>query len=321
MVDYAKSGIFASSEEKMKHIVKFSILLLMGLITIPASGQDLMARQANMDKQLKAVDSVSLLKTYQKEISAMVSNLYTTWTHDNVDAYRDVPKPAYFKVDLRDFTMPTPSRNVTSNYGYRRRFRSQHKGIDVKVYTGDTIVSAFSGKVRMVAFDRKGFGYYVVIRHPNGLETVYGHLSKQLVREDEMVKSGQPIGLGGNTGHSFGSHLHFETRILGEAIDPALMFDFARQDIINDYFVYTNESAAMLAANQKSASNSVVASNASGEKADGATSSSLAFHKVKKGDTLYSIALQCGMTVEALCKLNRLSKRSKLRIGQIIKCK
>ena len=101
----------------------------------------------------------------------------------------------------------------------------------------------------------------------------------------------------------------------------ALMFDFARQDIINDYFVYTNESAAMLASNQKSTSNSVVASNASGEKADGATSSSLAFHKVKKGDTLYSIALQCGMTVEALCKLNRLSKRSKLRIGQIIKCK
>ena len=86
MVYYAKSGIFASSEEKMKHIVKFSILLLMGLVAIPALGQDLMARQANMDKQLKAVDSVSLLKTYQKEISAMVSNLYTTWTHDNVDA-------------------------------------------------------------------------------------------------------------------------------------------------------------------------------------------------------------------------------------------
>ena len=87
-----------------------------------------------------------------------------------------------------------------------------HNGLDIKVYIGDTIRAAFSGKVRMVKYERRGYGKYVVIRHENGLETVYGHLSKQIVDENQYVEAGEPIGLGGNTGRSTGSHLHFETR-------------------------------------------------------------------------------------------------------------
>lgn len=89
-----------------------------------------------------------------------------------------------------------------------------HNGLDIKVYIGDTIRAAFSGKVRMVKYERRGYGKYVVIRHENGLETVYGHLSKQIVDENQYVEAGEPIGLGGNTGRSTGSHLHFE-RVLG----------------------------------------------------------------------------------------------------------
>ena len=304
----------------MRKTIKAAIaLVLTGASFVNVSGQDLMARQANMDRQLKAVDSVRLQRVIHKEMSQMVSNLYPTWTNDHVDAYKGIPKPAHFKIDLRDFTMPTPSRTITSNYGYRRRFRREHKGIDIKLYTGDTVVAAFSGKVRIVDYDRGGFGNYIVVRHPNGLETVYGHLSKHLVEQDQYVKSGQPIGLGGNTGFSFGSHLHFETRLLGEPIDPALLFDFARQDVTGDYYIYRNEKA-LLASNDNQSARLADNGNA-GNKAADDNQSAPTYHKVKQGDTLYSIAMACVLSVKALCRLNGLSGRSKLRIGQILKCK
>ena len=144
--------------------------------------------------------------------------------------------PDSFRISLKDFCMPTTSRVLTSNFG--ARWGRQHKGLDIKVYTGDTIRAAFSGKVRIVRYERRGYGKYVVIRHYNGLETIYGHLSEQLVEEDQEVRAGDVIGLGGNTGRSTGSHLHFETRLCGVALNPALMFDFRNQDVIDDYYMF-----------------------------------------------------------------------------------
>jgi murein DD-endopeptidase MepM/ murein hydrolase activator NlpD len=144
--------------------------------------------------------------------------------------------------------MPTTSRLVTSNFG--ARWGRQHKGLDIKVYIGDTIRAAFSGKVRIVRNEgaRKGYGKYIVIRHNNGLETIYGHLSKWLVDENQEVRAGDPIALGGNTGRSTGSHLHFETRLCGVALNPAVMFDFKNQDVVGDTWpfnrsTYNRESA------------------------------------------------------------------------------
>ena len=134
--------------------------------------------------------------------------------------------------------MPTPSRKINSPFG--PRWGRQHEGLDIKVYIGDTIRAAFDGKVRICKYNGGGYGYYIVIRHPNGLETLYGHLSKQIVKKDQVVRAGEPIGLGGNTGKSNGSHLHFETRVLGQPINPALMFDFEHQDVVSDYFVLQN---------------------------------------------------------------------------------
>lgn len=128
-------------------------------------------------------------------------------------------------IDCSTFVLPMDSMTrVTSKYGPRRR--RMHKGIDLKVQIGDTIRAAFDGKVRIKNFERRGYGYYLVIRHPNGLETVYGHLSKFLVGVNDIVRAGDPIALGGNTGRSTGSHLHFETRFLGQAINPADIIDF-----------------------------------------------------------------------------------------------
>lgn len=286
-----------------------------GLLCFAASitsgyGQDLIASQASIDRKLKAVDSVALQRLIEANEEDLGIDLYDSWNNDAAHCYSSESLPDSFKIDLRGFAMPTPSRNVTSQFGYRPRFRRVHKGLDVKVYTGDTICSAFDGKVRVVKYDRGGYGYYVVVRHNNGLETIYGHLSKQLVKVDQEVKAGEPIGLGGNTGRSFGSHLHFETRLLGEAIDPSLLFDFANQDVTADYYVYHKDKSKSKSSSSSS-SNSRLASNT--------TSTGSHFYQVKKGDTLSGIAKKLGISLSTLYRTNNLNKNSKIRPKQILK--
>lgn len=211
-------------------------VVLFSFVATSSIAQDLIARQAPADRRMKDVHNVKIGSTLSTvNLANPAADIYADWDNGgvwNVSGYA----PANMRIDLRGFAMPTTSRKVTSNYG--PRWGRQHAGIDVKVYIGDTIYAAFDGKVRVVKNegDRRGYGKYIVIRHPNGLETLYGHLSKQIVSEDQIVKAGDPIGLGGNTGRSTGSHLHFETRLAGKAINPAQMFDFEHQDIVSDFF-------------------------------------------------------------------------------------
>ena len=221
--------------------------------------------------------------------------------------------------------MPTKNRVVTSNFG--ARWGRQHKGIDVKVYIGDTIRAAFSGKVRMVKYEARGYGKYVVIRHGNGLATIYGNMSKHLVAEDEIVEAGQPIGLGGNTGRSTGSHLHFETRLCGVALNPALMFDFKNQDVVGDYYMFyrnTYEKESIVANRLRGGGGTGrIDANDDIELANAAPEASYAkdvkFHKVKRGETLASIARKRGTTIDEICRLNRIGKNIRLMPGQILK--
>jgi murein DD-endopeptidase MepM/ murein hydrolase activator NlpD len=202
---------------------------------------------------------------------------------------------------MNGFCMPTTNTKITSKFGPRRR--RMHNGIDVKVYIGDTIRAAFSGKVRMVKYERRGYGQYIVIRHDNGLETIYGHLSKQLVNEDQYVEAGEVIGLGGNTGRSTGSHLHFETRFLGQAINPALLFDFEKQDIVTESYLFKKGNNRY----RRTGSTAV----ASGDNQ---------YYKVRKGDSLSRISQRTGVSIDRLCKLNGISRRTTLRIGQVLRC-
>ena len=308
------------------------ILALMSFTSLPSQGQDLLARQAPVDRKMKAVDSIALNRLIEQEIYENPSgDLYEEW--DNVlTHYQGNTIPDETTVDLRGFCMPTDSRVVTSNFG--ARWGRQHKGLDIKVYIGDTIRAAFSGKVRIVKYEPRGYGKYVVIRHYNGLETYYGHMSKQLVSENEEVKAGDPIGLGGNTGRSTGSHLHFETRLCGVALNPALMFDFRNQDVTGDFYTYhRNKYAAESAqATRLRGANAGGISNSRFDGDDFDDDSELAiaapaasftpevhFHKVKKGETLQSIARKCHTTVDKLCKLNRIGKKIRLMPGQILK--
>lgn len=196
------------------------------------TAQDKMASIAPSDVKMKSIDTLMLKKLRDRETNVLISPLYKEWQNKGVRAEGEIPE--VYDINLRGFSMPTKSKVITSPYG--KRWGRMHKGVDLKVYTGDTICAAFEGKVRIVNFEANGYGNYVVIRHSNGLETVYGHLSKHLVVANQKVKAGQPIGLGGNTGRSTGSHLHFETRLCGVALNPTLLFNFQMQDVTGDIY-------------------------------------------------------------------------------------
>lgn len=266
-------------------------------------GQDLIAKQAPIDRKLQAVDSVSMV--LMLEIEDEIDNLYKSWDNSSTHCYSRADVPDSLEIDLRGFAMPTTSRKVTSGFGYRPRFRRMHKGIDVKVQTGDTIYAAFDGKVRIVRYERRGYGKYIVLRHENGLETIYAHLSKYLCDVNEEVKAGQPIGLGGNTGRSFGSHLHFETRVMGEAINPAFLFDFANQDVTGDSYMFRKQKVDTYFTGPGT-KNSVA-------------SAGKRYYKVRKGDSLSRISSRTGTSVSQLCKINRISKKTTLRPGQLLR--
>ena len=284
-------------------IIKTGLVAVAAMVSLSSLTQDLIARQAPIDKKLKTVDSLALQKQIRAEQSEYPAlSLYPNWNNQYVHAYGNAIIPDTYTIDLTGFHMPTPSTKITSPFG--PRWRRMHNGLDLKVNIGDTIVAAFDGKVRIVKYERRGYGKYVVIRHDNGLETVYGHLSKQLVEENQLVKAGEVIGLGGNTGRSTGSHLHFETRFLGIAINPIYMFDFPKQDIVADTYTFRRTQGSKRAGSHDT------------QVADG----TIRYHKVKSGDTLSRIAKLRGVSVSTLCKLNRIKPTTTLRIGQVLRC-
>lgn len=260
-------------------------------------------------------------------------DLYMDWDDAHVDPLRDKKNPAQIpdqmKIDISKFYAPTVGR-VTSPFGWRRR--RMHKGTDIKVITGDTVRSAFDGRVRIRKYDRRGYGYYYVVRHSNGLETVYGHLSKQIVEAGDYVRAGQALGLGGNTGRSTGSHLHFEMRFMGIALDPSDLIDFQTFKPKNDIYEFEKTTAQWAQNNkgkrgragrqpQVSKGKKNKRGNADQEETQVASSKSKGsgVHVIKKGDTLGKIAKRYGTTVNRLCKLNGLRANSRLNIGQKIK--
>jgi murein DD-endopeptidase MepM/ murein hydrolase activator NlpD len=198
--------------------------------------------------------------------------------------------------DSNDFFTPPFKGNVTSEFG-RRRWR-YHYGIDIDLNTGDTVVSAFSGKVRISTYS-KTYGNVVVVRHNNGLETIYAHLSKRLVDIDSVITSGEVIGLGGNTGRSYGSHLHFEVRYFDEPLDP-------RDIIAFEDFATHNDTLALSECNF-AYHDELKLLNA------------IKYHRVRSGNTLGHIAAKYGTSISTLCRLNGIRRTKILQIGERIR--
>ncbi len=202
-------------------------------------------------------------------------------------------------LQLSHFTYPTPvTSRPSSHFGPRRR--RFHYGLDLAQPTGEPIYAAFDGVVRISKYNRS-YGNLVIIHHSNGLETYYAHMSKRHVTVGQQVKSGDVIGLCGNTGRSFGSHLHFEIRYMGNAINPENVISTATHDLIEPTLTLTSSSFRKVAKGGKGGSGSG------------------GWYRVRQGDTLEKIARRNGTTVKRICQLNGISQNKVLHPGDRLK--
>lgn len=218
------------------------------------------------------------------------------WINDQIFAYKIKPDSIRDTVVIltsadRPFTLPIYGKLF-------RGFMYTHKGLDIKLDKGDSIRAAFDGVVRYSKYNRGGFGNLVIIRHYNGLETYYAHNSKNLVKVNQMVKSGEVISLGGSTGRSRGPHLHFEIRYLDVPMDPLRMIDFDNKKLISNNFPITKK---------------VFYPN------DYVTNA--VYHKIKNGDTLGKLSKKYHTSVKEICAMNKIKPTTTLRIGRTIRVK
>lgn len=217
---------------------------------------------------------------------------YDIWSDSQINPYKVDLKDMKdtVKLDLSGYVPPI-TKHVTSDFGFRRwRF---HYGIDLKVEKGDSVLCAFDGTVRLTRRDRRGYGYFVLVRHFNGLETLYGHLARITVNPGDTIKAGVPVGLGGNTGRSTGYHLHFELRYLGNPLNP--------NDLIDFQSCCTKNNILQLNASHFSYKKEI---------------DKIRFWKVRRGDTLGRIAMRTGVSISKLCKINGIKRSTKLRVGR-----
>lgn len=253
----------------------------------------------------------NLKNDFDSSFSSVWDHYINTWNTDNLNPYQydfnsfKAPVNLCLASDSMGFVMPVYS-NVTSNFGHRGG--RPHNGIDIDLNTGDTVVSAFDGIVRMSKY-YFGYGNMVVVRHQNGLETLYGHLSKVTVEPGQSIKAGECVGLGGNTGHSSGSHLHFEIRFLGQPIDPAKIISFDSFSLVN-HEITIDETIFN--------SNRVVKKQKS-DKTHIKSTTKPKVYVVRKGDNLSVIARKNKTTVSKLCKKNGIKPTTKLKPGKKLK--
>jgi len=218
------------------------------------------------------------------------------WTSDHVNPYK-VPiesMPDSVRIDCSNFFVPVRGQ-ITSEFG-PRRFRF-HYGVDLRLKVGDSVRSAFSGKIRIIDYEARGYGNYIVIRHNNGLETVYGHLSAVLVAMNQNVRAGQLIAFGGNTGHSTGPHLHFETRYIGNALNPTHLIDFSTGRVRDRSFLITKKKSFYY-------------------QHEAHATQQAKYYIVRKHDVLGRIAARNGTNIRSLCKLNGIKPKTHLKPGQ-----
>jgi murein DD-endopeptidase MepM/ murein hydrolase activator NlpD len=207
-----------------------------------------------------------------------------------------VPDSVLISFETKYDTFTIPYKNVlTSKFGYRRG--GFHKGIDIRLAKGTEVRAAFNGKVRYARYNNGGYGNLVIIRHFNGLETYYAHLSKVLVKENDIIQSGKVIGLGGKTGVEWsGTHLHFEVRYRDLSFDPLKMISLENECLLSDSILLKKTDFHPTILSQRK------------------------YHKIRSGDTLSHLARRHNTSVSKILKLNKeLTINSTLRIGQRIR--
>jgi len=206
-------------------------------------------------------------------------------------------------LDMTTAFVPSASRRISAPYGIRT-YR-MHRGVDLGLCHGEdrTIVAAFKGVVVKVRNQgrRKGYGKYVILDHGNGLTTLYAHLASWQVNVGDTLQAGDTIGVGGNTGRSFGAHLHFEMRFNGNYIDPATVFNFEEGTFHNAMTEIDEVKLQLVEADfQKELAKH-------------------RYYKVRRGDCLGKIARKYGISIKRLKQLNNI-KGNMIRPGQVLRC-
>ena len=286
--------------------IKVLILILLGfkgyaqvdsvkiIDTINYNNQEILVFDDKTWEFTEVLNKLNYLKN-----NADSSNIFTeNWERITFPYPTDekTPDSICISFDTKYDTFTLPHNNVlTSGFGYRRG--GFHKGIDIRLAKGTKVKAAFNGKVRYARYNSGGFGNLVIIRHFNGLETYYAHLSKLLVKENEIVESGKVIGLGGNTGVEWsGTHLHFEVRYRDLSFDPQKMISLDNENLISQELVLRKKDFHPAIQNKRK------------------------YHKIKSGDTLSHLARKYGTSTSRIVKINKgLTINSTLRIGQRIR--
>lgn len=294
---------------------------------------NLLAKQQRINEQIRLEEAQKYASDLYEEEEPEPDIYLEGWDSDLVNPYKNANVPSTKVIDVTGFHMPIKGNYITSPYGYRPAFRRVHKGVDMRAAVGDTVYAAFSGKVRLTKFERGGYGFYVILRHDNGLETVYGHLTRFLVQPNQTVRAGQPIALSGNTGRSTGPHLHFETRFMGYAINPAAIIDFASRTTHTDTYTFNKSTytesrnynpgrryAAAASSYKPRHSSTSPSSKKSYSNKRERRSASRSTHKVRAGESLSSIAAKNGTTVAKLKKMNGI-RGDKVQKGKVIRVK
>ena len=244
------------------------------------------------------------------------------WDTEKLFPYKDVEYsslPKSLVIDLVDSTngyhTPYKPSPIRSRYGPRRG--RAHQGVDLVLKTGEPIYATFSGRVRISQYNRGGYGNLVVIRHDNGLETYYGHLSERMVEPNQWVEAGQVIGLGGSTGRSTGPHLHFETRYYGQSFDPERLIDFQSGTLCRETFLLKRSYFSIYSRASQDFEDEIA--NEEQDKKEQAEREAMRYHKIRSGDTLGAIARKYGTTVGNICRLNGIKSTTILRIGRTLR--
>lgn len=312
----------------MKILLKYLLIVAMAATTSSAMRaddlSDLVAAVAAGEKTIKNIESDvltirfdSLPRYISKKDSQTIDLLSGIYDSMSIESTLNYMINAYDYSDLRpqqrlnysDYWLqqPTLAREgfyrpvpgiITSRFGWRPQFGRMHHGVDLRLNIGDTVRAAVTGVVEKVAYDYDGYGHYVVMRHPDGMETVYGHLQYALVGQGQQIEMGYPVGIGGNTGNSTGPHLHFEARMGGVAVDPTLIFDF-----------YSSSRYYAKNRNSEPGTSTYASKPLSGKRT----------YIVRQGDTTKSIAKRAGISVLRLCQLNMIKETDRLETGRMLK--
>lgn len=301
---------------RLKKSVIYKCLFFIGLFFLGTSyidAHNIYNLLNNCDGGDASGESLKIGSNFDSTFNAAWEIYLNTWETEVLNPYvydyHSFKQPVNLCLTNDSFGFVMPVANiVTSTYGPRHG--RTHQGVDIDLETGDTVVSAFDGVVRMSRY-YFGYGNMVVVRHHNGLETLYGHLSKVLVNPGETVKAGSSIGLGGNTGHSFGSHLHFEIRFMGQPIDPSKFIAFESFSLLNnevqiDSSMFDNGKLIRKQRAEEQFSEDHYKSVKKTKK----------IHVVKQGDTLSAIARKHKTTVAKICKLNKIKPTTILKLGR-----